>query len=190
MKRYLFLLLAFATQSAFAQDQTTIQKDFQSIVQKTSQNKISEVLDMTYPRLFEVMPKAQMQAMASAAMGGMGMKSIYEPVPLNLKMSKIEKVGAAQICLGAYDQSMRIEFSQPAMMDIMLKTPMQGKVVAKVNDKTISIKGRDYLLAIKDAYTKGTWKYLRYDAESEALNSKVLSKAIIAKADQLKVNLK
>ena len=190
MKIYLFLLFAIVTQCVFAQDQTIIQKDFQSIVQKTSQNKISEVLDMTYPRLFEVMPKAQMQAMASTAMGGMGMKSIYEPVPLHLKMSKVEKVGTAQICLGAYDQSMRIEFSQPALMEMMLKTPVQGKVITKVNDKTISIKGRDYLLAIKDAHTKGTWKYLRYDDESTALNSKVLAKEMIAKANQLKVSLK
>ena len=189
MRKLLLLLLMAASQTTFAQDQTTIKKDFESIVLKTSQNKIDEVLDMTYPRLFELMPKAQMSAMATGMMTGMGMKTIYEEAPLNLKMSKIEKVGAAQICLAAYDQRMRMEFTQPAMMEMMLKTPMAGKTVDKVDEKTIRIKGRDYLLAIKDAYTKNTWKYLRYDDDSAALNEKVLAKEIIAKANQLKLGL-
>ena len=130
-----------------------------------------------------------MSAMAKVALSGMGIKTIFEEVPIGLKLSPVTKLGAATICLGKYNQSMILESSQTAMLDMLAKTQMKDNVVEKVSEGKIRIKGKNYLLAIKDANTGSTWKYLRYDNEDAETNAKVLSKEIAAAAAKLKVAL-
>jgi hypothetical protein len=64
------LLMLCATTAGFAQDEQIIKKDFQTIIDYTRQLNIDKVLDMTYPPLFKIMPKAQMAALAKGALQG------------------------------------------------------------------------------------------------------------------------
>jgi len=120
----------------------------------------------------------------------MGVKTIFEEVPVGLTLSPVTKVGAATICLGKYNQSMVLESSQTALLDMLAKAKMKDNVVQKVSPGKLRIKGKNYLLAIKDAHTGSTWKYLRYDDEDAATNAKILSKEIAAGAAKLKLALK
>ena len=190
MKKLILCLLAFQITAALAQDAQIIQKDFQTIIGYTSKMQIDKVLDMTYPPLFKVMPKAQMSAMAKGALTGMGIKTIFEEVPIGLTLSPVTKLGAATICLGKYNQSMIMESSQTALLDLLAKAKMKDNAVQKVSPGKLRIKGKNYLLAIKDANTGNTWKYLRYDNEDADMNAKILSKEISAGAAKLKLALK
>jgi hypothetical protein len=189
-KIILFLLALQVSVVAFAQDAQIIQKDFQTIINHTRKLEIDKVLDMTYPPLFKVMPKAQMSAMAKGMLSGMGIKTIYEQVPLGLTLSPVKKLGAATICLGKYNQSMILESSQPSLLDMMSKAKMGDSKVEKIGPTKVRIKGINYLLAIKDANTNGTWKYLRYDEQDATTNAKILPKEIAAGAAALKAALK
>jgi len=189
-KLILYLLMPLQITAALAQDAQIIQKDFQTIIGYTRKMEIDKILDMTYPPLFKIMPKAQMSAMAKGALSGMGIKTIYEEVPIGLTLSPVTKVGAATICLGKYNQSMILESSQAALLDMLAKAKMKDNAVEKVSPSKLRIKGKNYLLAIKDASTGGTWKYLRYDDEDAETNAKVLSKEISAGAAKLKLALK
>jgi len=175
---------------ALAQEVQLIQKDFQTIIGYTRKMEIDKVLDMTYPPLFKVMPKAQMSAMAKGALSGMGIQTIFEEVPIGLTLSPVTKLSAATICLGKYNQSMIMESSQTALLDMMAKAKMKDNTIEKVSTGKLRIKGKSYLLAIKDASTGNTWKYLRYDDENAEMNAKVLSKEISASAAKLKLLLK
>ncbi len=186
----LCLLMPLLTTAVLAQDGQIIQKDFQTIIGYSRKMQIDKVLDMTYPPLFKVMPKAQMSAMAKGALSGMGIKTIFEEVPVGLTLSPVTRLGAATICLGKYNQSMILESSQTALLDMMAKAKMKDNAVDKVSPTKLRIKGKNYLLAIKDANTANTWKYLRYDDEDAATNAKVLSKEISAAAAKLKLALK
>jgi len=191
MKKLILCLLAlniFA--AAIAQDAQTIQKDFQTIIGYTHKLEIDRVLDMTYPPLFKIMPKEQMSAMAKGALTGMGIKTIFEEVPLGLKLSAVKKLSNATICLGKYNQSMIMESTQPALLDMMAKAKMKDNKVEKLGAGKIRLKGTNYLLAIKDANTAGTWKYLRYDDEDAETNAKILSKEIATNVAALKAGLK
>ncbi|MES2265838.1 MAG: hypothetical protein V4520_03700 [Bacteroidota bacterium] len=190
MKKLLLCLFLLSASTTFAQDAQIIKKDFETIVAYTHQKNMDKVIDMTYPRIFTVMPKAQMKAMASGMLDGMGIKTIFEEVPLMLKLSPVKKLNNATICLGKYNQSMVLEFANPALVDMMTKTQMKGTTMEKISDKKVRMKGTQYLLAIKDSYTNNTWKYLRYDDEDAATNAKILSKEIIGAATQLKIALK
>ena len=190
MKKLILCLLALNIHAAFAQDAQTIQKDFQTIINYTHKLEIDKVLNMTYPPLFKIMPKEQMSAMAKGALTGMGIKTIFEEVPLELKLSAIKKLSNATICLGKYNQSMILESSQPALLDMMAKAKMKDNTVDKPGPGKVRIKGTNYLLAIKDANTAGTWKYLRYDDEDAETNAKILSKEIATNVTALKKALK
>jgi hypothetical protein len=189
-KLILCLLLPLQISAVLAQDTQIIQKDFQTIIGYTRQMKIDKVLDMAYPPLFKLMPKAQMSAMATGMLSGMGIKTIYEEVPIGLVLSPVTKLSAASICLGKYNQSMILESSQPAMLNMMAQAKMKDNTVEKLSANKLRIKGVNYLLAIKDANTAGTWKYLRYDDADAATNAKILPAAIAAGAAKLKVALK
>lgn len=188
-KLILCLLMPLQITAALAQDSQIIRKDFQTIVQHTRKMEIDKVLDMTYPPLFKVMPKEQMSATAKGALSGMGIKTIFEEVPVGLTLSPVTKLGASTICLGKYNQSMILESSQPALLDMLAQAKMQDNSVEKVSSGKVRIKGKSYLLAIKDANTGGSWKYLRYDDEDAEMNAKVLSKEISAGAARLKLAL-
>lgn len=190
MKKFILcLLMAWQITNALAQDAQIIQRDFQTIIGHTRKMEIDKVLDMTYPPLFKVMPKAQMSAMAKGALSGMGIKTIFEEVPIGLTLSPVTKLGGATICLAKYNQSMILESSQTALLDMLAKAKMKDNVVKKVSPGKLRIKGKNYLLAIKDANTGNTWKYLRYDNEDAEMNAKVLSKEISAGAARLKLAL-
>lgn len=189
MKKLLICLLLLSATSAFAQDAVTIKRDFETMVAYTHQKNMDKVIEMTYPQIFKIMPKAQMKAMANGALDGMGIKSIFEEVPLMLKLSPIKKLANASVCLGRYNQSMVLEFKNAALIDMITKAKMGDTKIEKTGANKVRIKGTQYLLAIKDSYTNNTWKYLRYDDEDAATNAKILSKEILAAATQLKTGL-
>lgn len=189
MKKILTVVLLLLTGIAFAQNEAVIRRDFESIVQYTRQKKIDKVIDMTYPPLFKIMPKAQMKAMANGALAGMGVTMIFEEKPLNLKLSPVKTLASATVCMGSYYQSTIMEVKNPALIDMMAKTKMQGATIEKLSANKLRMRGTQYLLAIKDTYTGNTWKYLRYDDEDAGTNAKVLSKEILSAAVQLKSNL-
>ncbi|MCX2492411.1 hypothetical protein OQX63_02945 [Pedobacter sp. PF22-3] len=190
MKHIFLLLLIFSASTVLAQDQEIIKRDFQTIIKYTSQMKIDEVLNMTYPKLFNVMPKAQMSAMGKGMLSGMGIKMIYEQVPVNLKMTPVKPFPKGSICLGKYNQSMVLEAADANMLGILTQTKLKDNVIEKLGKNKVRIKGSAYLLAIKDAYTKNTWKYLRYDEENADVNAKILSKEIIKTVEEMKTSIK
>lgn len=150
---------------------------------------MDKVIDMTYPQIFKVMPKAQMKAMANGALDGMGIKTIFEEVPLMLKLSPVKKLNDGTICLGKYNQSMVLEFKDASLIDMMAKAQMKDTKIEKLGTNKLRMSGTQYLLAIKDKYTANTWKYLRYDDEDKATNAQILAKDILATASQLKAAL-
>lgn len=190
MKKILLCFLTLIAGAAFAQDTKTIKTDFESIVTYTHQQNMDKVIDMTYPELFKLMPKEQMKATAKGMLNGMGVKTIFEDVPLMLKLSPVKQLTNAAVCMGSYEQSMVMEFKDPAMVNMMVKASSAGSKVEKLAPNKIRMKGTQYLLAIKDSHTNNTWKYLRYDDQDAAANGKILSKEIFAAAGQLKASLK
>jgi hypothetical protein len=189
MKKTFFCLLMLYAGATMAQDAQVIKKDFETIVAYTHQKNMDKVIDMTYPQLFKVMPKAQMKAMANGALDGMGIKTIFEEIPLMLKLSSVKKLANATICLGRYNQSMILEFKNAALIDMIAKAKMGDTKIEKLGANKVRMRGTQYLLAIKDSSTNNTWKYLRYDDEDAATNAKVLSKEILDTATQLKTAL-
>ena len=180
--KLLICLLLFSASSAIAQD-NLIKQDFETIIQYTREKKIDEVINMTYPKLFEIMPKAQMKAMANGMLTGMGVDMVFEENPPLLKLSPNKKLTNCTVCLGRYNQSTILSFKDKGLMDMMVNARIKDITYEKLGGNQVRMRGNQYLLAIKDASTLNTWKYLRYDDQGIAINSKVLSKEILGVVD-------
>ena len=63
--------------------------------------------------------------------------------------------------------------------------------IEKIADNKLRMTGKGYLLAIKDEYTKNTWKYLNYSEDLEGTNATAnfISDEILKGAAELKKEL-
>ncbi len=192
MKKIFGLLLIITfNQSLLAQTEIQkIQKDFESMIFHTQKNQIDKIIDMTYPRFVKVFGKKGLTAITNGMLTGMGIKTIIEENPINLKMSKISKLKDGSICMGSYDNSMIMEFQDESMVALFTMTKLDGFNIEKLEPKKIRMKGRAYLLAINDSYTNKAWKYLNY--MDELANSpeatKVVSTEIITESAKLRAS--
>lgn len=193
MKKLLTLTVFLASISlCFSQTvETKLKNDFEQIISFTKNNEMQKVIEMTYPRFVDLLPEGGMAALTSSVLDGMGIKTMYEDVPINLRTSPILELNKATICMAEYDANSVLEFTDKSMADMFTTFSPEGYKVEKIGDNKVRMTGKGYLLAIKDEYTKGTWKYLNYD--ESIINSNVsdnfLSNEIVEGAVKLKKEL-
>ncbi len=189
MKKVFLILAIICFQFSNAQTDTKIiQKDFESMIEFTRKNQIDKIIDLTYPRFVKVFGKEGLTGMANGMMAGMGIKTIFEENPINLKMSQISKIKDGAVCMGSYDNSMILEFQDESMVALFTMVKLEGFDIKKLENKKIRMKGRAYLLAINDSYTNKTWKYLNYSTEMASMPQagEIVSQEIITESAKLK----
>lgn len=190
MKKSIILALFFVSAiiASAQNNEAQLKSDLEKIIAHTKEMKMDKVMEMTYPPYVELLPEGGMAALASAALEGMGITTMYEDKPLNLKMSEILQLNNATVCMAEYDASSILEFKEKSMIDLFLNYPQPGQHVEKLGDNKIRMSGKVYLLGIKDAKTKNTWKYLNFDEDFLELDvaRDVLSDEIINSAIKLK----
>lgn len=192
MKKILIAFLFFLNLGIFAQnDAAKIQKDFESLVAFTQKKQMDKVIGMTYPPFVSLFGEEGLTQMLNGMLEGMGIQSVFEEVPLNLKMSSFTTIKNGAICMGAYDNSMILEFKDEAMVNMFTMVKLDGTTIEKIDSKKIRMKGRAFLLALKDSNTNGTWKYLNYTDELAAMPqaTEVVTQEIITESAKLKTSL-
>ncbi len=192
MKKIFLILVVICFQFSNAQTDTKIiQKDFESMIEFTRKNQIDKIIDLTYPRFVKVFGKEGLTGMATGMMAGMGIKTIFEENPINLKMTQISKIKDGAVCMGSYDNSMILEFQDESMVALFTMVKLDGFDIEKLVSKKIRMKGKAFLLAINDSYTNKTWKYLNYMDEfaKSPDATKIVSQEIIIESAKLKASL-
>lgn len=193
MKKLITLSLLLASISlGFSQNaETKLKADFEQIISFTKDNQMDKVMEMTYPRFVDLLPEGGMAALTTSVLDGMGIKTMYEDIPINLIESRILKLNKAEICLAQYDANSVLEFTDKSMVDMFTLFPPEGYNIEKIADNKLRMTGKGYLLAIKDEYTKNTWKYLNYSEDLEATNATAnfISDEILKGAAELKKEL-
>jgi len=190
MKNTFLVLLFLSLNSIFSQTvEEIITSDFNQIISYTRQKKIDKVLDMTYPRLFEVYPKEMLSSLATDMLEGMGITTIYEDNETNLIVSPVKNVTntSAQICVGRYNQNMILEFNNENAAKIFSQSPMNGYTVEVIDAKKIRMLGVSFLLAINDKHTNNSWRYMNYsDEPSNPVNDlNILDSEILVETKKL-----
>lgn len=190
MKKLLILTVFLASISlCFSQNvETKLKNDFEQIISFTKNNEMQKVIEMTYPPFVNLLPEGGMAALASTMLEGMGIKTMYEDVPINLRTTPVIELKNAVVCMAEYDANSVLEFTDKNMVDMFTMFSPEGYKIEKIEDNKVRMTVKGYLLAIKDEHTKGAWKYLNYD--ESIVNSNVsdnfLSDEIVEGAIKLK----
>ncbi len=185
LKTTILITLLFA-QFTFAQDLTALKEGAEKIYKATTTLDYDTILDSTYPKVFEIVPKDQMKEVLIATFkGNEKMKVKLLPIAPEFKYGEIRKIGEQNFCMINHNLGMeltlteKIEADEIEMFTDLMKEGMEAEEVT-FNPETnaFTIRKNATMIAISDAATKKQWKFLNKDKKN-ALATKLFSNKVI-----------
>ncbi|MDV6169807.1 hypothetical protein R1T16_15325 [Flavobacterium sp. DG1-102-2] len=180
------ILLAFLVTAplfATAQDKASLAKDAQRMLDYTFAENYKGLMDLTYPKIFDLIPKEQMLEMLPKMLKGEGYTIKLDKVPENFTFGDIKKIEGGSYAVVSYDTQMRMIFTErPADKEIetmttMFKENMKASVATfDKTDNSFLIKKRSQMIAAADAATGQKWTFL--NNENPQLIEKLFSENI------------
>ncbi|SHH57703.1 hypothetical protein [Winogradskyella jejuensis] len=172
----ILLTLAFIIPSAVAQDSNSELKEMSDkMFQYTNDRNFDALLDMTYPKIFELVPKETMKTVFISMFQGTDEMAIdlpkQTPEYTLTEIYKSEK-DSTEYAFLSYDMFMSMIFKQQEFddesKDMMIKMmKIQGMDASFENNSKVNVKAPNRLVIfIKDNETNDTWKMLNYDPNS------------------------
>ena len=185
LKLTLIVALLFA-QLTFAQDLTALKEGAQKIYVATTTLDYDAVLDNTYPKIFDIVPKTQMKEMLAATFNGNEqMKIKLLAIEPDFKFGEIKKIGEQTFCLIEHNLGMELTLTEKIegeeiqlMTDLMKEAMESDKVSFNAETNTFSITKKATMIGVSDADTKNQWKFINKDKKN-ALVIKLFSEKVI-----------
>ena len=133
------------------------------------------ILDMTHPKVFDIVPKEQMKAVLKSTFEGSNEYSIDIPKQIpEFKVSKVYKEEKDNLSYAfiTYDMTMTMTFNQQTF-DAQTKEMMKGVMQAKDMDVTFTsdssmsvLMNNRMTIIMKDTATENKWVMINYDPDS------------------------
>lgn len=170
-------LLVLASYSGFSQDAASMKAGAQALIDKTVAKDYNALLDMTYPKLFELAPReAVLESLKSTFDGNQGFKIVMLPMAPNFVFGPIKKIGTQSFAIIDHDNSLQVIWDEPIPADEienyvgLFKTNMKTENVSyDAAKKTMNIKAKAKMVAVADETTKNKWTYLTYSDQMFAV---------------------
>jgi hypothetical protein len=148
------------------------------------------ILDMTHPKVFDIVSKEQMKTVLKSTLEGNSEFSIEIPKQTpEFKVSEVYKEEKDDLSYAfvTYDMTMKMTFHKQTFNDEskeMMKGVMQSKGmdVTFVSDNSMSVLMNNRMtIILKDTSTKGKWVMINYDPDSPLMDG-ILSKSLLETA--------
>ena len=133
------------------------------------------ILDMTHPKVFDIVPKEQMKAVLKSTFEGSNEYSIDIPKQIpEFRVSKVYKEEKDNLSYAfiTYDMTMTMTFHQQTF-DAQTKEMMKGVMQAKDMDVTFTsdssmsvLMNNRMTIIMKDTATENKWVMINYDPDS------------------------
>ena len=144
------------------------------------------IIEGTYPRLFELVPKEQMKALLIATFTeNEEMKVELINVPANFSFGEIKKIGDQTFCMIDHDLKMELTLAQKVeneeieFMTTMMKEAMEtNDIVFNTEKNAFSILKKAVMIAIADSFTQNEWKFINKDKNNAFVNQLFSEKVI------------
>lgn len=173
-----------------AQQDPKLQERLNLVMQATRNMDIEKILDLSYPKLFELAPR---EAVAEA------MKAAFETEEFSTTLDSVNvtkvfpafTVENGQFAKITHSMLMRMRFKEEIdsasleeMMPLMEDGFGKGNVRFDKANNTFVVKDNSELVAVKDEHS-AEWTFVNYEPESE-LAALLFSDAVIEKLKQYK----
>ncbi|MFP9100670.1 hypothetical protein ACLI09_16595 [Flavobacterium sp. RHBU_24] len=150
-----------------AQDKPALQAGLDRVYKNTTSGNYEALLNDTYPKIFEVIPKEQMLKSLQGMLNGPGYILDVLDAPANFDLGEIKHIGKGYYCIVKHDLLMKMTFTQPISeaesktMIQNLKTSMKSEdVTFNPRSNSFTMKTRADIIAISNEFTGGKWKFL------------------------------
>jgi len=168
-----------------------------NIFKSVNNKDFNTLLDMTYPKLFEIVSKENMLPVLKSMFEGNEEFAIELPKDIpEFKISNvfIDKETKADYAFLSYDLKMKMTFKNQKFSDEEKDTmqemmKIQGMDVEFISNNALNVLMKDRIIIfIKDDTTNNLWKTLNYDPDSPMF-FQILSVGILEKAKEYNQNL-
>lgn len=197
----LILLLLLSSIQVFSQVKETKEAELHGMVKRMfndmNNRDYDAILEMTHPKVFEMVPKEQMKELLKSMFEGN--EEFIIDIPKTAPEYKLSKVykgkkNDLQYAFTSYDLKMKMTFknqefdkeSKEVMKSIMAT---QGMDVTFISNNAVDVFMTDRItILLKDIDTKSKWVMLNYDPDSPMFY-KILSSEVLEAAKEYKQNL-
>lgn len=185
MKKTFLITFVFLFSCLIGQEKSLIKPQVLEIIESSKSGNFDKVIENTYPKVFELMPKEQMLVMMKQMLNNPQFEISFQDINPDLKISEIKEIKGEKYAMVQYTNSMLMKFNDmdgidPEMMLNLFKEQYKdGNVTYDKDSKTFSIRERSKMLAISDEFTNGEWKYLNIDKGSNVFLYKFISEDVI-----------
>ena len=188
-KIVLSLILFFLTNVIVGQDLKSLEDETTKMYNSTSKMNFEEILDFSYPKLFDIVSREQMKQMLEATFSNEQFDISFLPIAPNFDYAPIKKIDNKSLCIIKYNIGMSMHFNEPIedeTVEIMINTlKAQGESYSDVKfnkeKNTFIIKGISTMIAIADDITENKWKFITYDKNKRQIAEMLLSDSILNK---------
>lgn len=185
MKKICLLLSLYASFS-FAQNMDELKKNAKQMYDASYNMAFEEVLDLTYPKLFEIVPRDKMAEMLAKTFENETYKVRLVFVTPKFTFSEIKKIEDKSLDVITYTNAMHITFNQdltPDKANEIVKAYKDTGAYTIVNFEkdrnSFYIEGKSTLVGIADESTKQAWKFVNYDKRRADMMKKIVSENIM-----------
>jgi hypothetical protein len=165
--RILSLILFLFTLTAAAQTQKELETTVTEMYANTLKGNFPALLDATYPKLFDIVPKDQMLEILASMMKGEGFTMEILDTPGNFKYGPIKKIAGGTYCMVNHDLKMKMIFEDKLSADdgaLMVETFKEGMATDDVTfseaENAIILKKQADVIAVADALTNNKWTFI------------------------------
>ncbi|MEL1246272.1 hypothetical protein AAEO56_18505 [Flavobacterium sp. DGU11] len=166
-KLILFSLLLIASLNTFAQDKKSLEQRAVLNYSYTASEQYEKLLDLTYPKLFSVIPKDKMVEVLKRMTKGDGFTISIAPVAPNFAFSEIRKIDEAYYSVLTYDLTMKMRFTEPvgeqelAQLLPSFKTAMKTEdIIFDKKDNSFTIIKKSQSVAVYDKLSNNQWTFV------------------------------
>jgi len=179
------LLLSYVSSITAQTDEEIFERDIASFMDNTGAGNFDAVLDLTYPKLFTLVPRDQMKAVLASMLNNPDMKisiavngieKIYDPVAEGTEVfRRIDYNSAMQMKLG--DEMWQQKEAMVAGMKMSMGT---DNIIIDDETQSLLIDQVSTMIAIQQEGATD-WKYLQFQADQAMMLKSIIPESVIQK---------
>ncbi len=176
MKKYLVLMFISFSFILWGQNKKELNRNSQKIYEFTVQGEYDSLMNYTYPKLFDMVPKKNIIDAMTKSFHNDEFNITVLPHEPNFSFSEIKKIDGNYYSLIEHDLYMKLDFfkaMEPEELSVMVdlfKLAMETDDVS-VKDKSIFIGKRSAMIAMSEKQYNYRWYFVNNDKGSVFLNS-------------------
>jgi hypothetical protein len=183
-KLYILAFLLTASLSLMAQDKKSLEERVGKMYEYTATKQYEKLTDLTYPKLFTIIPREKMVEALGAMSKGDGFTINIMNTPPNFKFGEIRKIEDGRYCVIAYDLNMKMIFVEPIAadeVDMLLATFKEAlktnDVTFDIKDNSINIKKKAQAVGVSDKLSNNQWTFI--NNSDGPIKGKVFSEKVV-----------